>query len=214
MFALFARHWWVLALRGVLVLLFGMLALLLPHFTLIFLVVLFGVYVVLDGLSSGLSALLATWEKPSHRVFLGVEGAVGLTVGVLTLLWPAATAAVFFTLLVVWALLGGSIILLSALRLHRSLQGEVVLVLSGLSALAFGVLLLLFPRAGTLAIAWLIGLYALLAGTLLLVRAFRLRRRMKHHRHWTPSQGLARGEVRGPEGADGQTESIPLEQHV
>jgi uncharacterized membrane protein HdeD (DUF308 family) len=73
------------------------LALLLPHFTLIFLVVLFGVYAFMDGLSSGLSALLASWEKQSHRVLPGVEGAVGLAVGVFTLIWPAITAAVFLT---------------------------------------------------------------------------------------------------------------------
>lgn len=181
MFALFARHWWALALRGIIAMLLGALALLLPHFTLMFLVVLFGVYAFMDGLSSLLTALLASWEKQFHRVLLGVEGGVALAVGVFTLIWPVITAAVFFALLVVWALLGGSIILLSALRQHRALQGEIVLVLSGLSALAFGVLLLLFPKAGILAVAWLIGLYALLAGTLLLVRAVRVRRRMKQH---------------------------------
>lgn len=197
MFAIFTRHWWALALRGILAMLLGALALLLPHFTLIFLVVLFGVYAFMDGLSSLLTALLASWEKQSHRALLGMEGAVGLAVGVLTLIWPAITAAVFFALLVIWALLGGSIMLLSALRLHRALQGKVVLVLSGLSALAFGVLLLLFPRTGILAVAWLIGLYALLSGTLLLVRAIRLRRRMMQHQHGAPPQGLAHGEDQG-----------------
>jgi uncharacterized membrane protein HdeD (DUF308 family) len=214
MFTLFARHWWVLALRGLLALLFGSLALLLPHVTLVFLVVLFGVYAVMDGISSLLTALLASWEKKSHRAFLGAEGAVGLVVGVLTLLWPTLTAAVFFALLVVWALLAGSIMLLNALRLHRTLQGEVVLVLSGLSALAFGMLVLLFPKASILTVAWVIGLYALLAGTMLLVRAFRLRRRMNQHQHWVPPKALTYQENQGHMGAGEQGEPIPLEHHV
>lgn len=214
MFVLFARHWWVLALRGVLALLFGALALLFPHVTLLFLVVLFGVYALMDGISSGLSALLATWEAPSHRAFLGLEGVVGLVVGVLTLLWPAITAAVFFALLVAWALLGGSIMLLSALNLHRALQEEVIPVLSGLSSLAFGVLLLLFPRAGILAVAWVIGLYALLAGNLLLVRALRLRHRMKQHQQLVPPKALSHQEDQGHDVSDEQPELIPGEHHV
>lgn len=188
MFAVFARHWWVLAFRGILALLFGGLAVLLPHMTLLFLVVLFSVYALMDGLSSLLTALLASWENQSHRTFLGVEGAFGLVVGVFILLWPPLTAAVFFALLAVWSLLGGSIMLLRVLRLQRAFQGEKLLALSGLTALAFGILLLLFPKAGMLAVAWVIGFYALLAGTLLLVRAFRLRRQMKRHQHWFTPQ--------------------------
>ena len=213
MVSLSVRHWWILALRGLLALLFGVLALLLPHFTLVFLVVLFGVYAVTDGLSSLLTALLATWEAQSHRAFLVLEGAVGLAAGVLTLLWPAITTAIFFALIALWALLGGSIMHLSALRLQRTLQGEAVLVFSGLSALTFGVLLLLFPRAGLLAVGWVIGLYALLSGTLLLVRDSRLRRRMGHHHQWAlpPYPSSREGQEHGQ--TTGLAKPLPLEHH-
>lgn len=214
MFAVFARQWWILALRGLLALLFGMLAVLLPHFTLVFLVVLFGVYALMDGLSSLLTALFASWEKASERWVQGLEGIAGLAVGILILLWPTFVTGVFFALLAVWALVGGSFMLLSALRLHRSLQGEVLLVLSGLSALAFGVLLFLFPKAGVIAVAWVIGLYALLSGALLLARAIRLRRRMQQHQHWLPPQDASGGEDEAPGQAKERPEPQPLGQRA
>jgi uncharacterized membrane protein HdeD (DUF308 family) len=103
MLHLLARYWWVLALRGVLAVLFGLFAFFIPGITLLSLVLLFGAYVLLDGIFD----LVAATRSPSHHWALVLEGIVGIIAGILTFLWPGITAMVLLYLIAFWAISPG-----------------------------------------------------------------------------------------------------------
>lgn len=170
-----ANNWWALALRGVIAVLFGVLTWIWPALTLGSLVLLFGAYVLLDGIFSVLAALKAPQGHQRWWVLL-IEGVVGIAVGVLTFLWPGVTGLVLLYLVGAWAILTGVLEIAAAIRLRKHIRGEWFLALSGVASLLFGLLVMVAPIAGALAIALWIGAYAIVFGLLLLALAFRLRR--------------------------------------
>jgi uncharacterized membrane protein HdeD (DUF308 family) len=171
MLHLLARYWWVLALRGVLAVLFGLFAFFVPGITLLSLVLLFGAYVLLDGIFD----LVAATRSPSHHWALVLEGIVGIIAGILTFFWPGITAMVLLYLIAFWAIFTGVLEIIAGIRLRQVLSDEIWLILMGVLSLLFGLFILIFPSAGALAVVYWIGAYALLFGIMLLALAFRLR---------------------------------------
>jgi uncharacterized membrane protein HdeD (DUF308 family) len=171
---LFSRLWWVLALRGAAALLFGVLALIWPEITLLFLVALFAVYALLAG---GVSVAGAIQNRKSAEDWWLVLllGVVSLAAGVIAILHPALTALVLVLLMGANALVTGVLDIVMAIRLRKVIEGEWLLIAAGILSMAFGVLVFLFPGAGALALVWLIGAHAILIGLLFLAVAFRLR---------------------------------------
>lgn len=169
------RHWWAIALRGILAMLFGLVALFWPRLTLEALVICFGVFALLGGI---LAVVLALGDRGMHARWgvLLTEGLVGITIGLLTFFWPLITALVLLYLIALWAIITGVLELAVAVWMHQSTGNEWMLVLGGLASLLFGVLLAVLPGGGLLALTWLIGLYALVFGVLLLVLSFQWRR--------------------------------------
>ncbi len=174
----FARHWGMLALRGVLAILFGVVALLWPHLTLKALVFLFGAYTLVDGFSSLLALALRAGRKPWW--FAALEGVLGIVVGVATFAWPLITAVVLLYLIALWAVANGISKLLVVFLPRLASEDRWLLALNGAISLTFGVLLALFPGQGALAVVWLIGLYAIAHGLTFLAFAQRLRRWQRH----------------------------------
>jgi uncharacterized membrane protein HdeD (DUF308 family) len=170
-----ARNWWVLALRGLIALLFGVMALAWPGITLTVLVLLFGAYVLVDGVFAVVAALNAPKGYSRWWVLL-VEGVVGVIVGALTFFWPAMTALVLLYFIAAWAIITGALEIAAAIRLRKAIGNEWLLVFGGALSILFGLMLMLMPVAGALAVVWLIGIYAVLFGVLLLALAFRLRK--------------------------------------
>jgi uncharacterized membrane protein HdeD (DUF308 family) len=124
----------------------------------------------------GALALLAAFRtRHDHRWGLLLEGVVGIAAGVVTFLWPALTALVLVYIIAAWALLTGVLELVAAVRLRRVVQNEWWLILSGIASLIFGVVLVIVPTAGALALIWLLAAYAIIFGFLPLALAFRLR---------------------------------------
>lgn len=174
-----ARSWGWIALRGVVAVLFGVLAFLWPSITLASLVLLWGVF----ALSDGILALIAGFKfgqggRPMWSLIL--IGLLGLTAGVLTFLRPGITALALLAFIAAWALVIGVLQIVTAIRLRRWIEHEWMLVLSGLVSIVFGVLMLLFPGAGALAVVWLIATYAILFGIFLLVLGFRIKGLASH----------------------------------
>jgi uncharacterized membrane protein HdeD (DUF308 family) len=170
-----ARHsWWILLLRGLAAILFGIAALLWPHLTLLVLVLLFGAYALIDGLVAVGIALHERGVLGRWWVLL-IEGLLGVLVGVMTFVWPAITVLVLFSLIVAWAIVTGLLEVVEAFVWQRPFGLEWTQVLLGLLSLVLGIFLLLHPAAGLLALVWLIALYAIVAGLVLLVRAFQFR---------------------------------------
>jgi uncharacterized membrane protein HdeD (DUF308 family) len=168
-----SRHWWLLLLRGITAMLFGILCFPLPMMTLAALVTLFGAYALLDGVLSLLSAITG-WHSHEHRWLHALEGLAGLWAGLITLLLPGITAVALMFFIAIWALVTGIVKILEAMR--DQLPGRFWLTLSGIVSVAFALLVMMRPLAGALALSWLIGSYAILMGGTLVVLGLKLRR--------------------------------------
>lgn len=179
MIGVLARNWWALALRGLLALLFGFLAFAWPGLTLAALVILFGAYVLVDGIFALVAAVRAAEAHERWWMFV-LEGIAGVAAGLITFMWPGITGLVLLFLIAWWAIIMGVFEIGAAIRLRREMTGEWALGLGGLASVIFGLLLLFRPGAGALAVIWLIGLYAVVFGVLLLMLAFRLRGHSGH----------------------------------
>lgn len=174
MLKLLTRNWWLVALRGLLAVIFGVLALIWPQITLSALVILFGVYILIDGIFTVISALRDR-EQYVHWGLLLLEGLAGIAIGVLTFIWPGITALVLLYLIVAWALVTGVLEIIAAFQLRKEIENEWLLGLGGVASLVFGVLALIWPASGALAIVWIIGIYAIIFGVVLIALGFRLR---------------------------------------
>ena len=166
-----SRTWWLLALRGLVGLVFGVLFLAWPAASFAALVLVFGVWALVDGLFALAAAI--SGRRGGDAV---LEGVLGVAIGALTFARPAVTAVAFYLVIAGWAVATGVLRIVAALRLRREIEGEIWLGLSGLASIGFGVLLVMLPSAGVLAIGWMIGVYALVIGALLIALSVRLRR--------------------------------------
>ncbi len=172
MLDLLTRNWWALALRGVIAIFFGLAALAWPGITLVALVVLFGVYVLADGI---LAAITSIAERGKGWGWLLLEGVLLVAIGVAVFRWPGITALALLFLIAARAIVVGVLELVSAVALRKELEGEWLLALNGVLSVVFGVLIAARPGVGALAIVWLIGLYALVFGVIMIALAFRLK---------------------------------------
>lgn len=169
-----ARNWWLVVLRGVLAILFGLAAFVWPAITLVVLVWMFGIYALADGLVTIGTGLARTKDSPRWWAFL-LEGLVSLAAGVIALIWPGLTAFVLVLLIAAWAILTGILEIVAAIRLRHEINNEWFLALGGVVSIALGALLFLQPMAGGLAIIWIVAAYAVIFGVLLIALGFRLR---------------------------------------
>jgi len=171
-----SRHWWAVTLRGVAAVLFGLLALIWPGVTVLVLVALFGAYALVDGVIALGTAITGGRESRSERIWQIVEGIAGILVGILTFAWPGVTALVLLWLIAFWALVTGILEIVAAIRLRKEIQGEWLLILTGVLSVVFGLLLMIWPAAGAVTVAVLIGIYAIIFGVPLIMLGLRLRK--------------------------------------
>jgi uncharacterized membrane protein HdeD (DUF308 family) len=170
---LLARYWWVLLLRGIAAILFGVLAFAWPGITLASLVIVFGAYALVDGAFAIVGAIRGGGRQPWWLLLL--EGLVGVGIGVLTLFAPGVTALALLFYIAIWAIATGVLQIAAAIALREEITGEWLLALGGLASVLFGGLLVARPGAGALAVLWLIGAYALVFGVSLVVLSLRVR---------------------------------------
>jgi len=171
-----SRNWWALALRGLAAIVFGVLAFVWPGITLWALVLLFGGYMLVDGIFAIVAAVRAAGREARWWLLL-VEGVLGVLAGLVAFLLPGITALALLYLVAAWAIFTGILQIVGAVRLRREIEGEWALILGGVLSVIFGVLLAVLPGPGILALVWLIGAYAVVSGVLLIVLAFRVRNR-------------------------------------
>jgi len=173
---MWARNWgWTIA-RGVLAIIFGLIALFKPGITWVVLMSFFAAYALVDGIAALVAALSprAPADRPWGMLLL--EGVLGIAVAVLWFIWPQRTSLAFLYVLGTWAVLGGILEIGSAIRLRRIIQHEWMLALAGLLSIAFGVIVFMRPPAAALALVWWIGSYAIVFGALLIGVGIRMRR--------------------------------------
>ncbi len=172
---LLKKNWWLLALRGLFAIVFGILAFAWPGITLFALIWLFGIYALLNGILS----LVLAWNAPkgaprSGSLILG--GILGVAAGLIAFIMPGITALTLLIVIAIWAIVTGIMEIAAGIRLRKVIDNELLWILAGLLSVAFGVILLVRPAAGAIVLVWWIGGFALLFGILLVVLAFRIRR--------------------------------------
>jgi uncharacterized membrane protein HdeD (DUF308 family) len=172
------RNSWILGLRGVLAILFGLYALLAPGLALASLILAFGVCILLEGILSIVAAVRV--HDQNQRSFpIALEGIVCVLVGLLAILRPGAAALAWLYLVSGFAVVSGVLHMAGAIQLRKQFAGEWVLILNGALTTLFGILMILLPLAGLLSLIWLIGAYSIFFGALLLAVSLRLRARWR-----------------------------------
>jgi uncharacterized membrane protein HdeD (DUF308 family) len=168
------RNWWALVLRGTCAVAFGLFAWFSPRLTLLALLLGWGVFACLSGGAALASAFGRDGRGP--RGFLLFEAGVSLLAGAVVLLYPRQAGMFFLYLLASWAILSGAIEIIVAYRLRKEIRGEFWLGFAGVLSLLFGIMLVLRPGVGALAMMWLIASYSVLFGIVLIAWGIHLRR--------------------------------------
>lgn len=169
-----ARNWWLIVLRGVCAIIFGLLTIIWPGLSLFTLVILYGVFALFDG---GLAIGAAVMgDTPTPRWWLALVGVLGILAGAVTLAWPGITGLVLLFFIAGWAIAAGVFEIVGAIRLRKEIDDEWLLIASGVVSVLFGILILMFPDAGALGLAFAIGIFALIYGALLVGFGLRLRK--------------------------------------
>jgi uncharacterized membrane protein HdeD (DUF308 family) len=168
-------HWWALALRGALAILFGLAALLRPGIALEALILLFGAYALVDGVFSIVGVFGGT-RSGTPRWLLLIEGVASIVAGLIAFILPGLTALLLLYLIAIWAIVKGISEIAMAIRLRKEITGEWALIVGGAFSVLFGVILAVVgPAVGLISLLWLIGFYAIAFGILMLITAFSVR---------------------------------------
>jgi uncharacterized membrane protein HdeD (DUF308 family) len=168
-----ARNWGFIFLRGLAAIVFGVLTFAWPGLTLVSLVLLYGVFAIFDGVFAIGAAIRGGQAAP--RWWLALLGVLGLAAGVVTLAWPGLTGLLLLYFIAGWAIVSGVLQIIGAIRLRKEIEGEWLLIASGVLSVLFGVFVVANPGAGALGLAFAIGTFAVIYGVLLIGFALRLR---------------------------------------
>ena len=169
-----SHDWWHFAVRGVLAIVFGILALVWPKSAITALVLLFGVFALVDGIIAAVSGIQLR-ESFKYWWALLLEGLAGIIIGVLTFIWPNVAALALLYFIASWAILTGIFEIVAALEFRNLIPGEWATFLGGVLSILLGIMLFAFPSAGAVGLIWAIALYAMIFGIMEIVFAFRLR---------------------------------------
>lgn len=180
-----AQNWWLVGMRGVLGIVFGAIAIVMPQITLLALVLLFAAYMLVDGVLAIISAVREAREG-QRWALLVVEGLLRIGVAALAVFWPDITILAFVLIIAAWSIVSGALMIATAMRLNRR-YGRGWMGLSGFLSVVFGILLIAAPPIGAIVLTWWLGIYAAAFSIAMLILAFRLRTR----RHETPQDAVA-----------------------
>lgn len=169
-----AKNWWMLLLRGVAAIIFGVLAFAWPGMTLLTLIMFYGAFALIDGVLAVVAAI--TGGAPAPRWWLAIVGLLGIATGLLVFMMPGLTALVLLYFIAGWAIATGVFQIIGAIRLRKEIDDEWYLILSGVVSVLFGIGVMMAPGAGALALLWIIGIYAVATGAIMVALAFRLKK--------------------------------------
>lgn len=169
-----ARNWWLILLRGICAVIFGILTFAMPGVTLVTLILLYGAYALVDGVFALLAAIMG--GSPAPRWWLVIIGLAGIAAGIVTFAMPGMTALLLLYFIAFWAIATGVMQIVGAIRLRKEIDHEWMLIASGVISVLFGVFVIAAPGAGALGLLFVIGVYAVVNGIALIILSFRLRK--------------------------------------
>jgi len=169
-----ARNWWLILLRGICALVFGILTFIWPGVTLLTLIAFYGAFALIDGALAIWAAI--TGGEMASRWWLLIVGLLGVAAGLITLMMPGVTALVLLFFIAFWAIATGVMQIVGAIRLRKEIDNEWMLILGGALSVLFGLIVLIAPGAGALGLIWAIAAYSIVFGILFVALALRLRK--------------------------------------
>jgi len=172
---LLARNWWLFFLRGLAAVGFGVLSLIWPGLSLLTLIALFAAYAFVDGIFALAAAIVGRGDA-EFKWWLVLVGLLGMGVGIATFMWPGLTALTLLYFIAGWVIATGVLQIIGAIELRNVIDNEWWLILDGGLSVLFGVLLFIMPGAGALALIWLIAVFAIAYGALMIGFAFKVKK--------------------------------------
>ena len=176
------NNWWALALRGAVSILLGLVAFTMPGLTVTALVYIFGLYAFAEGVLAIMASLRGLREHDRWG-WMMIEGIVCIVAAVAAFMMPGVGALAIVWLIAAWAVLTGALEIAAAVRLRKVIEGEWMLMLAGVLAIALGFFIVSRPGAGILLIATWLGVWAIFSGIVTLMLAFRVRKWSHEHAH-------------------------------
>lgn len=173
--AVLARNWWAILIRGIAAVVFGVIAFLLPVQAVVVLALLFGAYLLVDGVFAIIAAIAAAARHTRWGLLLA-EGVIDILVGLLALAAPGAVIVGVLWVMAAWAVVTGALMLVAAFRVPAG-HGNWLLGLGGVVSVVWGVLLWLWPFVGAIVLTLWLGAYAVIFGVALIAFALKLRAR-------------------------------------
>jgi uncharacterized membrane protein HdeD (DUF308 family) len=168
-----AKYWWLILLRGVAAIVFGLLAFVWPGITLLTLILFYGAFALADGVLALAHAIMG--GNVGSRWWLALVGIAGIVAGLVTFFMPGVTALVLLFFIAGWAIVLGVFQIIGAIRLRKEIDNEWLIGLSGALSVLFGLVLLFAPGPGILGLIWVIASYAIVFGIMLVMEAFKLK---------------------------------------
>jgi uncharacterized membrane protein HdeD (DUF308 family) len=172
------HNWWLFGVRGVVAIIFGIMALVWPESMKVALVLLFGAFVLIDGCFA-VATSIATRKYFERWWALLLEGLVGIVIGLMAFFQTDITALVLLYYIAAWAILTGIFEIVAAIQFRHVIPGEWTYILNGIFSVILGILLFVFPDTGLVSLVWAIGIYAIIDGILEIVLAFRMHSLLK-----------------------------------
>lgn len=172
---LISKYWWVMLLRGVFAIVFGIIAIVWPGLTLLGLIWLFGAYAIGDGAVEIWSGITNRGKHDRWWVEILI-GLAGIVAGILVISWPGLSTVALMYLIAAWMLVMGVFQIVYAIRVRKEISNEVWIILSGALSVVLGLYFFAFPGDGAISLVWLIGIYAVFFGVLLVIFSFRAKK--------------------------------------
>ena len=148
--------WWSLLLRGIFIIIFGILVFAWPGISLGVMMIFFGAFVLVDGI---FAIVVALSKRPRLWGLTLLGGVVGIVVGILVFMAPLIAGLVMWYLIAAWLLIMGIIHIVTGIGGHSG--GSIAL---GVLSLCFGIAIFFIPVATLLVMIWLIAAFAVILG--------------------------------------------------
>ena len=181
------KRWWVFALRGLIAAALGIIVLVNPGIALLTMIIVFGIYSLVDGLFDIIIGFSSRKENKQWWAVL-IAGIANVVIGVISLSNPSITGTALVYLIAARALINGVLEIVAAIQLRHFIEGEWMMIVSGILSILFGVVLFASPNQGALALLWVIGIFAIVIGIWLIIFAFRLRSKTKKIKQYLEEQ--------------------------